>query len=82
MALQSRVTVCYKYTTDLETPTYWQYKEPFPTGWIWISEDQRGSETFEYFQGPQSTESEMLDYLTKKFIEFQKRNTISYFRFF
>lgn len=82
MTLHCKLTVCYKYRTELETPTYWQYTEPFPTGWIWLLEESRGSETFEYFEGPQSTESEMLDYLTKKFTEFQKKNMISYFRFF
>ena len=75
------IMVLYKYTTDLEVPTFWNYNEPFPVGWFWVKEDKINSEYIEYFQGIQSTKKEMLDYLQKKFQNFKEKNQILYYKF-
>ena len=77
----SSLTIIYKYSSPLETPTYWMYHDEFPPGWIWISNESKGNEEFEYFEGPKSSESEMLTYLELKFLLFQKNGMIRYFKF-
>lgn len=74
------IKVLYKYTTILEAPPYWCYTEPFPKGWFWVKEERINSEYIEYFEGIESTQKEMLEYLEQKFKEFQKRHKIYYYK--
>ena len=81
MSKDCLIIVIYKYTTELESPTYWFYKEEFPQGWFWVKEDKLHSEHLEYFQGIEKTKKEMLEYLEKKFTSFHTAKCIEYFRF-